>query len=228
MAKTKKKPALPTAGRIGVKPDIDTSPRGTDPDPSQGRPDQEMPLIDDVQADQEAAAAVEQEAATAVKDETTEAPEQEAPALDLHQPSPNAKPTVRPGLENFVQSKTVFDTLAPAEESDEPVIKTIEKTRTPFLPQPEVNDAKWNFATFDPGHKTAALSIPLALTGEANVARRELDLRRLTQKQAFGLQVLMEGYHCDGHQTDDGSEINSRQQAIRKLLESIADQYVEA
>lgn len=140
------------------------------------------------------------------------------------------KPTVKPKAKP-----------TPKQSGEKPAAKTggkkknpeadkgkIEKPKKVFLMPPPVDDGKWHPTSFDPNNVEANVRIPLALTGDPINGKNELDIRKLTPKQSLGVMVLMEGLSCDGAQTADGNEITSRQQAVKKLLEMLADEFAES
>lgn len=211
MAKKQTTTKLPSTGKPGVKP-----------------PPTRSQISDALVADESPDPA--SESGDSPPPQESEAPDREthgSESLELHQPTAGSKPTVRPGLEQFVAQGTKLDPFQ-FQEEEEPEVKIIKKTRDPIMSEPEPNDVRWHPRSFEASNCEVQFRVPLALTGEVVTLRRDLDVRRLTQKQNLGLLVLLEGYSCDGSQTDDGNEINSRQQAIRKMLETIADQFVEA
>ena len=132
------------------------------------------------------------------------APVDDKPVVEAPKPAPKkAKPKSKkkkPAEPAKVKPRPVVLFQSPADASDE-----------------------WRPEKFKPQKTNAELKIPLAVTGDRNFESDILDIRNLTPKQTLGVCVLTDGMAGVGMMTDDGKEINSRQQAVRKLLEMIAE-----
>jgi len=71
---------------------------------------------------------------------------------------------------------------------------------------------------------TIEFTVPFCLDKNVRPRRRFLTaLRDLTAKQRFGLNVLLEGMKSNGTKIENGSVVNSHVNAIRSLLEMVAD-----
>ena len=125
------------------------------------------------------------------------------------------KPKVKPGR------------VAPKPEvvEDGPVVTTIEKTRNPIMTRPVDYDNRWHPSRFKASNHEVKIDVPIAITGDERRLPNELDLRNLTSKQRLGLSLMTQGMLTSGARLDDGSEVNSRQQMIKKQCEVAADAY---
>lgn len=69
----------------------------------------------------------------------------------------------------------------------------------------------------------AKLELPIAVTGDYVRRKPRIDIKDMTRKQRRGLSLLMEGMKCEGSRLDNGHVVNNHLNALRKLLELIAD-----
>ena len=142
-------------------------------------------------------------------------------------PKPKEKPKAKKPPKVKPLPGPDFAGLLVDDKDKDTVVTSIPKTMKPILFRPEKYDGSWHAAKFKPQNKVAGLTVPVAISGEYRYERAILDIRKLTPKQALGVKVLTDGMASDGLQTDDGSDINSRQQAVKKLLEMLADEFVD-
>ena len=93
-------------------------------------------------------------------------------------------------------------------------------------PEPTGGSTKWSEPTTT---KTVVeglvnVTLPFCLDKNIRPRRRFLTaLRDLTAKQRFGLNVLLEGMKSSGTVIENGAVVNSHVNAIRALLEMVAD-----
>ena len=88
-------------------------------------------------------------------------------------------------------------------QGDEPI--------DPSQPFPEIFSAVVKF------------TMPIAVTGDQIPRRVRTDIRNITKKQRRGLNVLMEGLKCDGCELESGQPVNNHVNALRFMLEKIAE-----
>lgn len=72
----------------------------------------------------------------------------------------------------------------------------------------------------------ALVKIPLQIAINADEyfpRRTQVNLRQLSRKQRFGLQVLTQGAKLEGTMLENGGEVRNHVSALRSLLEAIAD-----
>jgi hypothetical protein len=67
------------------------------------------------------------------------------------------------------------------------------------------------------------IKVPIAITGDFVPRRIRTDVRNITDKQRLGLNLLMEGLKCDGGELESGQHVNNHVNALRFVLEQIAE-----
>ena len=73
------------------------------------------------------------------------------------------------------------------------------------------------------------IDLPFCLDKRIRPRRRFMSaLRELTEKQRFGLNVLLEGMREEAEELENGSAVNSHTNTIRAILEKAADAAAES